>query len=65
MKLEFQVANVKCQGCAAAISTGLAKHAQVQQVQVDVAGGRVTVEAATEIREELSVMLKELGYPEV
>lgn len=64
MELEFQVQNVKCQGCASAIRAGLGQHAQVREVQVDVSNGRVTVETAGNIRGELSRMLKELGYPE-
>ena len=64
MELEFQVENVKCQGCAQAIRTGLMKHAKVREVQVDVPSGRVRVETGAEIRQELSGMLRELGYPE-
>ena len=64
MELEFQVQNVKCQGCANAIRAGLGQHPQVREVQVDVSSERVTVETAGDIRGELSRMLKELGYPE-
>lgn len=64
MEFEFQVQNVKCQGCASAIREGLGQHSQVREVQVDVPTGRVVVETAGDIREELSGMLKALGYPE-
>lgn len=64
MELEFQVQNVKCQGCARAIREELSQHPQVRGVQVDVPAGRVTVETAGDVRGELSGMLKELGYPE-
>lgn len=64
MALEFQVQNVKCSGCASAIRAGLMKHAEVREVQVDVPGGRVQVETTGDVREELSRLLKELGYPE-
>ncbi len=64
MELEFQVQNVKCQGCANAIREGLAQHPQVRGVQVDVPTGQVRVETAEDVRRELSGMLKELGYPE-
>jgi len=64
MEFEFQVQNVKCQGCASAIRAGLGQNPGVQEVQVDVPTGRVTVQAAGDIRAELSGMLSELGYPE-
>jgi len=63
MELEFQVQNVKCQGCASAIREGLGQHPQVRGVQVDVPTGRITVETAGDVRGELSGMLRELGYP--
>ncbi|MFZ1640708.1 MAG: heavy metal-associated domain-containing protein [Candidatus Contendobacter sp.] len=64
MKFEFTVQNVKCGGCASAIQTGLRQDARVQDVAVDVATGRVTVETREDSRAELSAALKALGYPE-
>ena len=64
MKIEIEVQNVKCQGCASAIREGLGKNPQVRDVQVDVPTGRVTVEAAEDVQGELSAALKALGYPE-
>lgn len=64
MEFQFQVQNVKCQGCASAIREGLAQHSQVREVQVDVPTGRVVVETTGDVRKELSGMLRELGYPE-
>ncbi len=64
MELQFQVQNVKCQGCASAIRDGIGQHPQVRDVQVDVPTGRVVVETTGDVREELSGMLKGLGYPE-
>jgi len=64
MRIEIEVENVKCQGCASAIRDGLGKNPQVREVQVDVSTGRVTVEAAEDIRAELNATLKTLGYPE-
>ncbi len=64
MKIEIDVQNVKCQGCASAIRDGLGKNPQVREVQVDVPTGRVTVEAVEDIQAELSATLKALGYPE-
>jgi copper chaperone len=64
MKIELEVQNVKCQGCASAIRDGLGKYSQVREVQVDVPTGRVTVETDSDIRGELSATLQGLGYPE-
>lgn len=64
MKLEFTVQNVKCGGCASAIQAGLRQNAQVLDVAVDVPTGRVTVEVETDVRAELSTVLRVLGYPE-
>ena len=64
MKIELEVQNVKCQGCASAIRDGLGKNPQIREVQVDVPTGRVTVEADSDIRAELGAALKGLGYPE-
>ncbi len=64
MNLEFHVQNIKCNGCAGAIQTGLSKNPQVQAVKVDVPSGRVVVTSGADIRPELSAALKQLGYPE-
>lgn len=64
MELEFQVHNVKCNGCANAIRDGLGKHPQVRDVQVEVPTGEVTVTTDSDIRAELGIALRELGYPE-
>ncbi len=64
MKLEFNVQNVKCGGCASAIQTGLRQDARIREVTVDIPTGRVVVEAEEDIRTELSRMLQGLGYPE-
>ncbi|MCP5423946.1 MAG: cation transporter [Gammaproteobacteria bacterium] len=64
MQYEFQVQNVKCNGCATAIKDGLGKNRRVQSVDVDVAGGVVSVTGTADIRDELSAALKQLGYPE-
>ena len=64
MNFEFHVQNVKCNGCAGAIQTGLGKNPRVQAVKVDVPAGKVIVASEADIRPELSAALKQLGYPE-
>ncbi len=64
MQFEFKVANVKCQGCAQAIRTGLGALAGVQQVTVDVPVGKVVVVAAAPCTlPDLAAQLAKLGYP--
>jgi len=60
---EFQVANIKCGGCAASIKNGLAELGGVQTVEVDVASGDVSVSGDV-ARNELAAKLAELGFPE-
>ncbi|MGB4947678.1 MAG: heavy metal-associated domain-containing protein [Candidatus Competibacter denitrificans] len=64
MELEFLAQNIKCNGCASAIRAGLGKHPQAHDIQVEVSTGRVTVQADSNIRAELTKILQELGYPE-
>lgn len=59
---KIKVHNVKCGGCANAIKTGLTALAQVQQVEVDIAAGLVTVTGEVE-QHTLQHTLTELGYP--
>ncbi|MFP4181426.1 MAG: heavy-metal-associated domain-containing protein [Thiohalospira sp.] len=64
MSETFDVDNVKCGGCAAAIRDGLSEVAGVESVEVDVATGRVEVAGSGLDRGELATRLAGLGYPE-
>jgi copper chaperone len=61
---EFTVSNVKCGGCVSAIENGLKALPGVEQVEVTIDGGRVSVTGEGLSREQLSSKLAELGYPE-
>lgn len=61
---QFNVANVKCQGCAANIRAGLSALPGVENVEVDVATGWVAVNGAALDRAALAARLAALGYPE-
>ncbi|MFP4607793.1 MAG: heavy-metal-associated domain-containing protein, partial [Thiohalospira sp.] len=63
MSETFDVDNVKCGGCAAAIRDGLSEVAGVESVEVDVATGRVEVAGSGLDRGELATRLAGLGYP--
>jgi len=61
--MKFQVANVKCEGCAANIRDGLASIDGVSKVSVDVSCGEVEVLGGALIQELLTAKLAALGYP--
>ncbi len=61
--LEMKVANVKCNGCAAGIKNGLAGTDGVENVEVDVNSGTVTISGEGLAREAIAAKLAELGYP--
>lgn len=63
MQIEIQAQNIKCGGCATAITTGLKQDSRIEKVDVDIASGLVTVEADSDIRPEIETKLAELGYP--
>jgi copper chaperone len=56
--------NIKCGGCASAIRDALGQLEAVQDVQVDIESGRVTVTAGDDMREQLVAALAASGYPE-
>ncbi len=60
----FKVQNVKCGGCVKAIIDGLTALPQVEEVNVTVEDGRVTVSGDGISRPALAGKLAELGYPE-
>jgi len=62
-KESFNVANVKCGGCAETIKQGLLGVGGAEDIQVDIADGRVEVRGRTLTRMPLQNKLAELGYP--
>ena len=59
----FNVANVKCGGCAETIKKGLLGIGGAEDIQVDIADGRVEVSGAMLTRMPMQNKLAELGYP--
>jgi len=59
----FKVRNVKCQGCATAIRNGLTTLPGVEEVDVVVETGDVTVRGGDISHTEIRRKLAELGYP--
>ncbi len=62
--LEIKVNNVKCNGCAANIKNGLAVLGGIDDIEVDVDSGAVTINGADLDRPSITHKLSELGYPE-
>jgi copper chaperone len=60
---KFVVQNVKCQGCVNTIRNGLSALPGVEEVQVDIPTGEVSVRGQGFVRERLAAKLGELGYP--
>ena len=65
MKRSFEVVNIKCGGCARSIERALRADPRVTSVEVDIAAGLVSVEAAAEVIDTARATLLHLGYPEV
>jgi copper chaperone len=62
---QFTVKNVKCGGCAANIKNGLGEVTGIEEVEVAVDSGEVTVTGEGLDRAQLAAKLDQLGYPEV
>jgi len=60
----FEVANIKCGGCARSIDKALRADPRVTGVEVDVEKGVVCVQASDAARDTLRAELLRLGYPE-
>jgi copper chaperone len=65
MSYTIAVENIKCGGCASSIRKGLLEDEQVSGVDVDIEGGRVTVEGPSDARDRVALKLARMGYPEV
>ena len=64
MKYGIDVENIKCEGCASTIRDTLGRISGVHEVAVEVATGRVSVEADEGLREAITSALQASGYPE-
>ncbi len=64
MSYELSVENIKCGGCASTISTKLNALDTVNETQVDVENGIVTIIGDQSGRADVAQLLLSLGYPE-
>lgn len=60
----FIVQNVKCGGCANNIRQGLQQIDAIENVEIVVKTGEVSVSGNTLVRSQIAAKLAELGYPE-
>ncbi|MCK4706486.1 MAG: heavy-metal-associated domain-containing protein [Gammaproteobacteria bacterium] len=64
MSFEISVENIKCGGCANTISTKLNKMDVVDNCEINIEAGVITVSADPTYRSEIAQLLLKLGYPE-
>lgn len=62
--MKINVKNVKCNGCVNNIRSKLSEDPRIQNVEVKIEGGEVTLDADESIRAEIVATLAALGYPE-
>jgi copper chaperone len=64
MEYKIDAENIKCEGCASTIRDALGRISGVQEVAVEIATGRVNVEADEGLRDAITAALRASGYPE-
>ena len=64
MKLNFEVENIKCAGCASNIKNHLQNDDRIISIDVDIDKGTVSIEAKLDASDEWLQVMKELGYTE-
>ncbi|MBT4838817.1 MAG: heavy-metal-associated domain-containing protein [Methylococcales bacterium] len=63
MEIKIAVNNVKCGGCVSAIKDKLSSHQSIQQIEVDIPTGMVTIDSQKDVTEEVKQILVDSGYP--
>jgi len=61
--LEFLAKNIKCMGCVNNIKTGLSEMNGIENVDVDLESGKVSVSGSGLSKPGIEDKLKVLGYP--
>lgn len=61
--LQIQARNIKCGGCVSAIENGLKPLAGINQVEVAIDSGMVTIQGDNLDEQAIRDKLAELGYP--
>lgn len=64
-QINLQVENIKCGGCAGTIKSRLSELQGVQEVEIDIETGNVTVKGTDLQALELGQKLHQMGYPPI
>ena len=64
MAYEIAVENIKCGGCANTITTKLNQMDVIEQCEVDIESGVISISGAPAHKTEVTQLLLSLGYPE-
>lgn len=65
MSYVIEVENIKCGGCANSIRKGLLQDSRIRSVEIDIEGGKVSIDGEESARDEIAIELAHMGYPEV
>jgi len=63
--MEIVVENIKCGGCAGSITKKLSSVFDTDNIKVDVGSGTVNIDINEDQKERLSMVLLNLGYPQI
>ena len=64
MKIEIQVENIKCGGCAGTIKKNILNDSRVEAVDVDIEQVIVVIDSKEVARADYSAALLKMGYPQ-
>lgn len=64
MKIEIQVENIKCGGCAGTIKKNILNDSRVEAVDVNIEQGIVVIDSKEDARDDYSAALLKMGYPQ-
>ena len=65
MKLEIQIENLKCGGCASTIKKAILAIEGVSEIEIDIEKSIVLIISENDSAEQIKLKLSKLGYPEV
>tara|TARA_B100000767_G_C19478860_1_gene415325 strand:+ start:266 stop:532 length:267 start_codon:yes stop_codon:yes gene_type:complete len=65
MKLEIQIENLKCGGCASTIKKAILAIEGVSEIEIDIEKSMVSITSKHDNVEEIRLKLSKLGYPEL
>ena len=64
MAYQISIENIKCGGCASTIRSKLEAMDGIENIEVDIDAGIVSIDGAEDSRAAVTARLLQLGYPE-